>query len=343
MVLVLAHPGGASAADVEGRLRVTGRVLWDGNAPRDYSQRGVGQNTADGVLGLLASAEGRYTAERWQVVGRYDGGTRLYLVYPQENTLVQSAALEGSHALGDSLGLGLEGRAKDRRGGARAYTDVVGSAFTEYAPDARLALRLRAGGHAFFYRPDPSANFGGFELGALARYRIDRQHSLGVSGEYGARRYTSLARRPSQDPPQAASARRSDGSLIASVSYAYKGPLNLGLTYTYLENNSNSFGESMHRHRLGASVGVRLPWKLTLLAQGALGFNLYPDGIYLSPEIILLEDDESQNMLSARLARPLSPTLDVELSSALYGSSRMPGTGLSYLRPVVGVGLTWRP
>lgn len=327
---------------MDGRLHVAGRLLWDGNAPRDYALPGARANTADGVFGVLASAEGRYTAERWQLVGRYDAGGRLYRAFTSENTLVQSAALEGSHALGESLGLGIEGRAKDRRGGGRAYTDVAGSAFTEYVPDARLSLRLRAGGHVFRYRPDPRANFSGPELGVLARYRIDRRHALGIAGEYGARRYTTPARLggpPWEDPSRS----RSDGTLQASVSYTYRGPLNLGLSYAYLENSSNSLGESLRRHRFSASLGVRLPWKLTLLAQGALGFNLYPDGIYLSPEIILVEDEESQNMLAVRLVRPLTPTLDLELSSAVYGSSRLPDTELSYFRPVVGVGLTWRP
>jgi hypothetical protein len=342
LVLIVAHAGGARAADVEGRLRVTGRVLWDGNAPRDFSLRGTTRDTSDGVFGLLASAEGRYTAERWQLVGRYDGGARAYLDFTQENTLVQSAALEGSHALGESLGVGVEGRAKDRRGGGRAYTDLAASAFAEYVPDARLALRLRLGAHRFLYRPDPSASFDSPELGVLARYRLDRHHAFSLAGEYGARRYASGARLAPAEPPRLTDA-RADGTLLASVSYSYKGPLTLGLAYTYLENNSNSFGESVHRHRLSATLGMRLPWKLTLLAQGAMGLNRYPDGVYLSPEITLLEEDEAQNMLSVRLVRPLNAWLDVELSSAVYGSSRMPTTGLSYFRPVVGVGLTWRP
>ncbi|WNG14711.1 hypothetical protein [Cystobacter fuscus] len=342
LVLVVARAGGARAADVEGRLRVTGRLLWDGNAPRDFSQRGISRDTSDGVFGLLASAEGRYTAERWQLVGRYDGGARAYLGYTQENTLVQAAALEGSHALGELLGLGVEGRAKDRRGGGREYTDLAASAFAEYVPDARLALRLRLGAHRFLYRPDSAANFGGPELGVLARYRLDRRHAFSLTGEYGARRYDSFARLPPAEPPRLTDG-RADTALLASVGYTYKGPLTLGLAYSYAENNSNSFGESVHRHRLSATLGMRLPWKLTLLAQGAVGLNLYPDGVYLSPEITLLEEDEAQNMLSVRLVRPLNDWLDVELSSAFYGSSRMPRSGLFYFRPVVGVGLTWRP
>ncbi|WP_095979585.1 hypothetical protein [Melittangium boletus] len=341
LVLVGAHAGGAHAADVEGRLRVTGRMLMDGNAPRDFTQGNRLADTSDLVFGLLASAEGRYTAERWQLVGRYDGGGRAYLSFTQENTWVQSVALEGSHALGPTLGVGVEGRVKDRRGGTRAYSDLAASAFTEYAPDARLALRLRAGAHRFLYRPDYSASFGGLEAGALVRYRIDRRHALSLSGEYGARRYPFAARLAPDAPPRLTDRRR-DGALLASVGYTYKGPLSLGLGYSYVETRSNSFGESMQRHRLSATAGVRLPAKLMLLGQGALGINLYPDRIYLSPEIALLEDDEAQNMLSLRLVRPMSEHVDLELSYAAYGT-RLPQNNLYYSRQVGGVGLTWRP
>ena len=70
----------------------------------------------------------------------------------------------------------------------------------------------------------------------------------------------------------------------------------------------------MLRHRLTGNAGVRLPWQLTLLAQGSLGLTAYPDGIYLSPEIILVEEDEGQNSLSLKLARPVTQKVDAELS-----------------------------
>lgn len=340
---LLALAGGAQAADVEGTLRATGRLMLDGNAPRDFTPGG---DTPDLVLSLLASAGGRITADRWQLVGRYDAGGRKYVVFSGEDSLVQAAALEGSLALGTSLGLGLEGRAKDRRGGRREYTDLAASAFLEYAPDARLSLRLRVGAHRFLYRPAFSASFGGPEVGFLAHYRLDRRHALSASGEYGSRRYMALALAPPTDEtggvPQPRAWRREDGALLASMGYTYKGPLALGLTYSFQELGSNSFGESMRRHRLSGTAGGRLPWRLMWMAQGTLGLHHYPDGVYFSTDITLLEDDEAQNSLSLKLSRPLNEHLDVELSYALYGT-RLPRNDLAYFRQVAGVGLTWRP
>ena len=339
-VLGVTLAGGARAADVEGALRVTGRLMLDSNAPRDVTQGPLVPNNSDAVFSLLASGEGRYTADRWQLVGRYDAGARKYLLFTTEDVLVQAAALEGSLALGSSLGMGVEGRAKDRRGGSRAYSDLSASAFLEYVPDARLALRLRLGAHRFLYRPSFVASFGSPEVGFLVRYRLDRRHAFFASGDYGSRRYND-SRRPPPDVQVPWTGRREDGALTASVGYSYKGPLALGLTYTFQDLSSNSFGETVQRHRLGGSAGVRLPWKLTLLAQGSLGLTHYPDGVFFSTDIILLEDDEAQNSLALKLARPLDAHLDLELSYSLYGN-QLQRNDLSYFRQVGALGLTWR-
>jgi hypothetical protein len=340
LLTTLALAGDAHAADVAGSVRATGRLMLDSNAPRDFSDDSAGSPVPDVAFSLLAAGEGRITGERLQLVGRYELGGRKYLRYANEDVLAQAAAVEGSMALGTMLGLGVEGRAKDRRGGSRDYSDLSASAFAEYAPDVRLALRVRVGAHRFVYRPDAQANFGGPEVGFLGRYRFNRRHALTVSSEYGSRNYRVQARPPSGREGSSLG-RRKDGALSAGVGYTYRGPAALGLTYTFQEVSSNSFGETVLRHRLSGSAGVRLPWRLMLLAQGTLGLSHYPDGIFLSPEIILVEEDEGQNSLSLKLARPLSEHLDVELSYAVYSTS-LPRNALSYFRQVAGVGLTWR-
>jgi hypothetical protein len=340
LLTALALPGGAHAADVAGSVRLTGRVLLDSNAPRDFRDAQGQQPAPDMGLSLLASSEGRITGERLQLVGRYELGGRKYVRYATEDVLIQGAAVEGSMALGTQLGLGVEGRAKDRRGGTRDYSDLGAEAFLEYVPDVRLALRVRAGAHRFVYREDSRANFGGPEVGFLGRYRFNRRHSLSVFGNYGSRRYGVEAALPPESE-ELSPGRRKDGVLSAGAGYTYRGPLALGLTYTFQEISSNSFGETVLRHRLSGSAGLRLPWNVTLLAQGGLGMSRYPDGIYLSPEITLVEEDEGQNSLSLKLARPMGEHLDVELSYGVYGTN-LPTLQLSYFRQVLGLGLTWR-
>ncbi|WP_163996318.1 hypothetical protein [Pyxidicoccus caerfyrddinensis] len=341
LALCVLAAGPAPAAEWEGALKATSRMLVDTNASRDFSDAATGANNGlDGAFSLLGSAEGRGTFERSQLVGRYELGVRKYLGFTDEDTLVQAGALEGSLALGSEFGVGLEGHAKDRRGGSRAYSDLGTSAFVEYAPDVRLALRLRAGARRFVYRPDATANFGGAEVGVLGRYRFDRRHSMSLFGDWGSRGYGTQARtRPGTTVPSPG--RREDGALTAGASYNYRGPVALGLTYAYQESSSNSFGETVLRHRVTGNAGLRLPWRMTLLAQGSLGFSTYPDGIFLSPEIILVEEDEGQNSLSLKLARPVTEKVDAEVSWGLW-STRLPRNGLTYTRQVFGVGFTWR-
>ena len=339
LLLATLWGGSARAAEWQGSLKGTGRMLVDSNAPRDFSDgitRGPG---TDAALSVLGTAEGRGTGERAQLVGRYELGARKYVSYANEDTLVQAGALEGSLALGTEWGVGLEGHIKDRRGGSRAYSDLGTSIFAEYAPDVRLALRVRLGARRFVYRPDETADFGGPEVGVLGRYRLDRRHSLSVFGEWGSRRY-GIQARPFPGILRSPG-RRQDGGLVAGAGYTYRGPVKLSLSYAFQEVSSNSFGETALRHRLTGSAGVLLPWRVTLLAQGSLGLSRYPDGIFLSPEIILVEEDEGQNSLSLKLARPVSARVDMEVSWGLW-STRLPRNDLRYTRQVFGVGFTWR-
>jgi hypothetical protein len=340
LLAAMVLPGGAHAADVEGSVRVTSRLMVDSNAPRDFHDALGHTPGPDLALSLLAAGDGRLTGERLQLVGRYELGGRKYVRYPTEDVLIQAVAVEGSTAVGTALGLGVEGRAKDRRGGTRDYSDLGADAFLEYVPDVRLALRVRAGAHRFVYRPDGQANFGGSEVSFLGRYRFNRSHALSVFGEYGSRGHSGQARPPPEDE-EPSLGRRRDQALSAGATYTLRGTMTLGLTYTFQELSSNSFGETVLRHRLSGSAGLRLPWNLTLLAQGTVGLSRYPDGIYLSPEIILVEEDEGQNSLSLKLARPMSASLDLELSYGVYGTN-LPKNALSYFRQVMGVGLTWR-
>ena len=75
------------------------------------------------------------------------------------------------------------------------------------------------------------------------------------------------------------------------MAYSYRGPFQLTASYGYSEQLSNSYGESIQRHRLGVTAGFRLPWELTLLAAGTLQFTRFPDGVYLTEELQIAEDD----------------------------------------------------
>lgn len=330
-----------AAAEASGALRLWVGSGLDSNARRDFTSPSTEvRPEADGVVSAIGSGEGRVQGEASQLNGALDLGVRKFLQLPSEDVFISSGAVDGSVALGRYFGLGLGGRAKDRRGGDRDYSDLTGEAFLELVPDRSLQLRLRGGGHRFLYWNRIEYSFAATELGALCRYRFDRRHGVFLFGDLGLRRYQGLTNQDPEleDPPPRV--QRKDLALSAGAGYSYRGPFTLAVTYSYSEQQSNSFGESSWRHRLSVTGGFRLPARLTLLGQ--LGLQLSRlDRVYLSPELVIAEDDESHNSVSLKLVRPVSESLDAELKLATY-QNWLPRNDLEYRRLVGWLGLTWR-
>jgi hypothetical protein len=323
-----------SALAAEGDLRLTAQTGYDSNVRRDYEQTGT---VSDGELSLLASGSGRAGGDAWSATGAYDIGVRTFLQYWSEDTLVQAANGEASYAAGQTTRVGVETHDKDRRGGNREYSDFLGGGFIDYAPDEALNIRLRVSGHRFIYWDNFAYTFTAPEVGFSGRYRFDRHHSILFSGSVGLRAYDAATSQAAGDPTPDP---RKDTAFTASIGYAYRGPFTASLSYDLFEQDSNSFGQSLTQHRLIGTAAVRLPWHLFLLVEGTLLYTVYPDGIYLSPDF-LLSDDENANGLSVKLARPLSEHVDVEAHYGIY-HNHLPLNGLTYWRVVGWVGLTWR-
>ena len=328
----------AAAADVSGSARVSTGVGYDSNVRRDYDQI-PGGTQADAFAFASGWGHLQFNGEKGRGWGEYEIGLRKFLQSTSEDVVVQSFAAQGLLPLGQLLALGLDVRGKDRRGADRDYTDLAAFAFVELVPSGSFDLRAEAGAQRFIYRPIFEYSFKATDFSLQARYRFDRHHSIALLGELGLRFYNGDAR-PAPSVEANSFPQRQDTAFLAGLSYSYRGPFALTLSYAYGGAVSNSFGETVYRHRLSASAGIRLPWELTLLAQGAVQLSHYPDGANTPPEVILLEDD-NQDSVALKLLRPLSSHLDAELRFALYHAN-LPQNGLTYLRQVAWIGITWR-
>ena len=329
-------PTGARA-EAEGSLRLSASAGADSNAHRDFLQTGP---VPDFVASALAEGRGQLVFDTFEAQGRYEAGVRGFLRAQTENALAQGAALEVSQGVARGVRLGLLGDGKDRQG-ERAYTDLLGGGFVEVIPETRLEVRLELRAHRFVYWQAFEYSFAAPEATALVRYRFDRRHSVQAFGEVGARTYNAVERLAPDGTASGPLERRQDGASAAGISYAYRGPFTLTVGYGFVAQRSNSFGESFQRHRLSVTGAVRLPWRLILLWEGAVQLSRYPDGVYLSQDFTLKQDDESFNQLSLRLVKPLSTNLDLELSAGLF-HTRFPANGLTYLRGVGAVGVSFR-
>jgi len=339
LALALAAASPALAVDFEGTGRGALRLAVDSNARRDFEQFGT---QSDGVVSAIASGRGRLIFPWGVLAGTYDLAAQKFFTLTSEDVLIQSATLALSIPIGGLVAAGVEGRAKDRRGGSRKYTDLAGGAFLLFLPGDGWTVRLAGSGHRFIYPPFFPYSFTAGEASGQVQYRFARRHSVALLGDFGVRWFNAIADVNPAQPPSPNPEQRVDKVFVAGLSYRYQGPFLASAAYSYGNFDSNSFGQSAHRHRLSASLGVRLPWQSTLLAEGVLEFTNYPDRIFVSPEILLI-DDQNLNSISIKLARPILSGVDVEVEYAFYHAS-LPGPEATYkyLRMVGGIGLTAR-
>lgn len=342
-----------NAADFRGDVRAWTGAGVDTNPRRDFTSANI-TPPIDLFGGLLVAANGAVETDWGQLNAGYDFGGRKFLSFPREDTLIQSVTLDGSVAVGNSLGVGLSGRIRDRRGAQREYSDLAGELYLEYLPDAHLDLKIRAGAHRFLYWNQFGSSYWGPSFGALIVYRFNRRHSAFLLGDFEPHSHNATAclRVVSPDKPDdvvcqqdPAPPRRQDSVIAIGVGYTFRGPAHFTAQYAYVDSSSNSFAETYRRHRLSATLGLRLPLDFTLLLSGAVQLAQYPEGLRLTnelpgaPDLKLPEDDENANMVSVKIVHPLGKYFDIDLKYAVYFNKL--GT-FTYLRMVGSLGVAWK-
>ncbi len=121
---------------------------------------------------------------------------------------------------------------------------------------------------------------------------------------------------------------RSDFHHSASAEMVYTSGRIYSARYDILVNDSNSYGQSLRRHRVALAVTTELVRQIFATARVTLQLDSYPDALLLfreSPvpdtdEIIALEG-ENRNALSLHLARDVSDRWSVEARYALFSNA----------------------
>jgi len=308
--------------------------------------RTVGEaDETDEYLSLTASGKGSVSDGKTHLLaGQFDTGLKKFARISDEDVFVQQAQAEYAASFGAlQAGASGSGRLRVFRGHSRDYDDFAGEAFVDWGVSRAFSARLAAGLRRFLYEPDHGYDSAGPQAGLTLRYLPARGQSacLALTGAIprfsGQRRTASLS---------TLDERRRDTLLGIQGVYSYRGPLAVQAGYSYAWDDSNSFGESSQRHRIWAAVTTRLPFGLFGMLQAAWEMVRYPDGILLSEDLLLL-DDEAQSSVAAKLAWPLTSSVDVEARWALYWVRLPPprdgSAGFAdYLRQTVGVGVALR-
>ncbi len=316
---------------------------WDSNVYRNFDGQAGEPVVADGLLQVGSDFELRTTGssgQRTEVEGQF--GARLFDVQSPEDMLVGQLAASHDVSLSRALTLRLDAEGKDKwvANDDRAYADWGGGLGLDWRPARRLDAALRAGWRTFDYFPDSDFTEAGPALSAELSGSPARKQLLFAS----YRLFPQLYRGPeltAAGVDAAPDARRFDWYHVASVGYSLRGPVVLSLTYRFVDDRSDAFGESFVRNRVEGLFGWILPGDIYLAATGALQITSYPDGLYLSPQLLLLEDDDDLNEVSVKLSRDLGGGFSLEARAGYYWNDFLQN-GLTYERALVFGGIAYR-
>ena len=325
-------------------MRVSGEATVTVSGGVDTNARRVIGETAvtDAFAGLSGMARGNLFLGRHQLLqGRYDIGLKKFYDLDAEDLIVQRLSLGYAARAGAwTFEADAKGKLRSSRNGLRDYLDLEGELSARRRLGSRFSLKGELGVRHFRYPHEDDYGFWAGQLGLWGFWQVHRrvQLALGVRGALPT--YEGMARAP--DATYGTDARR-DRLVSVQLQASYRGPVALQAGYLWVGSWSNSFGESFQRQRLFAAMTARLPWSIFVGLHLAWQSLHYPDGLFLSDDLIdlLLYDDESQSSSTLKVARPLSRFFEIELKYTLSWVDlprRDDDTSLSYLRQVATLG-----
>jgi hypothetical protein len=257
-----------------------------------------------------------------------------------ENVSAFAGDVRWLHALGDRPVLaGVGATAADAFG----LTDQIGArTFRNLGADGVLVvgtgdqhLTLTAGYRDFRYKPERAYDWHGgaasARLDLLLWQAPDKARSLELAGMLGveARDYEVTALVDACPPGAPADPSCSMGTDIprrdrygrAGLEMTWVGRQLFALGYQVGVVDSNSYGQSLVRHRVSASGTMQLG-KTYVTLLGILQIDQYPDGLLVQRDLQHTEftnvEDENRSSLQLRLARKVSDAWSLEARAALW-------------------------
>jgi hypothetical protein len=289
-----------------------------------------------------------------------------------ENVTLLAGDLRWMHALGErpvSLGVGVvaaDALPLSDPIGARTFSNIGADALlAAHAGDERRLL-LAVGGRSFSYKPGSHGDGTDHDYdwsGPTASARLDvipwqapggaRSLELAFTAGFEARAYDGLAFvnacTPGSPPDPGCSSpipsiARRDRFQRVGVEATWVGKRLAAIGYQLVVIDSNSFGQSLVRHRATASLTSPLPGDVygTLLA--ILQIDKYLDGLVVGD--IQLRDfanieNENSSSLQLRLGKKLSSAWSLEGRAAIWRSLGSTAMNIKYERELIYGGIVY--
>lgn len=359
-------------------LRVEGGSEYDSNIHRLEVPDGEDVDVSGAPL-MRAAARMRLgdalsSRTRWRVSGV--AAAKLFLASDGQSENVAITAGDGvlDHRLdGRPASIGLrasyyEAYGYDTTGGGNAgegrnFRMVVGDITTTVLGPENHRLSAALGLRAFRYKPDADFDWAGPQTGLqyrttmwrgdpdedleAASIDVDVRYDVGLRSYHG-RAFTNNCADGETPTPMCivpTGLTRQDLYHQARAELVYTGERVWSGAYELQATDSNSFGQSLVRHRLELGVTTETWLDVFLTARLALLVNTFVDPLLLARDVssqtFLTIDDENRNAASVHLSRDLNRHWTAEARYALY-TNEFATDHLSFRRHLAYAGLAYR-
>ena len=242
--------------------------------------------------------------------------------------------------------------------GARTFRNLGADALLSLWSGEDRRLTLSVGARDFSYKPSHAFDWygpvGNTRLDLVLWQTSDKTRALELAATFGLeeRTYASTALADTC-PPNAlpsyqclggTSLTRRDHYQRANLELKWVGEIIATAGYQLTVIDSNSYGQSLIRHRITASGTVELASRLYGTATATLQIDQYPDGVLIEKDFQNQEftslEDESRSSLQVRLARELSAAWSLEARGAVWRDVGNTG-GMSFRRELIYAGVVY--
>ncbi len=342
------------AIRTDGRVRATLGAEWDTNAKRALSD--TANLTQDGLSRLVLDLAGSVEigGAHWLDLG-YVLGAKRFFTESSEDLWVHDLRGTTTHRLttGMTASLFSSFRSNRIKSGLRDYDLFHIGAEWRYQPIKTLRFMLHGGFQNFSFAPEQRFAYRGPEFGGTISFNPTPKLQLQGGLEVIRRDYrgnalvvgTRIVENTEEavltfcdDPLEGLTCtpiERDDQELRYKLGIVYQGGFIVGADYLLMVQRSTSNLEDIDRHRASAFISLWLPLKLSLSLLGQIQFS---QGVSVTQNRLLQEDDEAQNSVELQLARHVTTHLRLELRYAFF-RNQFNSNNVHFARHTVYVGL----
>ncbi|MCX7958098.1 MAG: hypothetical protein N3B13_03545 [Deltaproteobacteria bacterium] len=281
---------------------------------------------SDYNLRLQSDLTLKYSSKKHLFRSNIINGGKLFLKESDANMLVNQGEVSYLYKSGSfAPETGIELKDTTTAQTRQDYTLIRPFAAMNYLTES-VYLKLLAGYEKFIFDFSNNYSYESPVAGLISSFNIDENLSINLNYLFRYMMYDSFAYRKlgniEKDTllTERTGNKRKDTnhSLIARLNY--ESDLLISLTYNPEINSSNSAGESVFRQRFQISMTSMLFFKIYLNMLLSVMISSFKDGILISDELLLINDNENRNYIIFKLSREVYKKTMVELKYSYYYS-----------------------